>query len=442
MRKPAWLWVSPQDLRIEWERSSDEGRDLSALETEFMQLAGLDLENDPEAQRRAQLLLLETLRQPYRADHQPTEPDDLIAIRAARPAGPRVLEAGREGLQERLLGAWLGRCAGCLLGKPFEGWLNDRLKGYLRATGNYPLARYPSATVAPETAAGFRVDPAAAWPDSIEAMPEDDDLNYTVLALLILEKYGLDWHSEEVAEAWLEHLPALRAMTAERAAYRNLLNLIPPPASAVVTNPYREWTGATIRADAYGYVSPGRPEQAAALAWRDARISHVKNGLYGAMWVSAMLAAAAVEADRARLIEIGLSEIPAACRMAAAIREVLAWRAEGVDLEAAIARLHERWNERNPHHWGHAIPNAQVVAMALLWGDGDFSKSICAAVQAGFDTDCNGATVGSITGYLAGASALPSDWTAPLHGLLETGLRGHSRLEIADLAGRTWRLIT
>jgi ADP-ribosylglycohydrolase len=441
MRKPAWLWVSTQDLRIEWEQSTDEGRDLSALEPEFMQLAGRDLENDADAQRRAHVLLLDVLRQPLRADYGPVEPDDLIEIRAARPAGPRVLEAGADHLEDRLLGAWLGRCAGCLLGKPFEGWRSDRQWGFLRATGSYPLTRYPSADVPATIAEEYRLDSTAAWPDRVERMPEDDDLNYTVLGLLVLERHGTGCHSEEIAQAWLEYLPALQAMTAERVAYRNLLNLIPPPASAFVTNPYREWIGATIRADIYGYASPGRPEQAAALAWRDARISHVKNGVYAAMWVAAMLAAATVEPDPGRLIATGSSEIPAASRLAAALGDVLAWHAEGLDLEAAIARVHARWDERNPHHWCHAIANAQIVALGLLWGEGDFARSICAAVQAGFDTDCNGATVGSVTGYRVGASALPGEWTAPLRGELETGLRGHSRLSLADLAMRTLRLL-
>lgn len=153
------------------------------------------------------------------------------------------------------------------------------------------------------------------WINNVEHMVEDDDTNYTIIGLKILEEYGLNFTPEDVAESWMANLPILHTCTAERVAYQNLVNLIMPPESASFRNPYREWIGAQIRADFFGYITPGYPELGAELAWRDASISHLKNGIYGEMWVAAMLSAAAVTDDIAEIINIGLSEIPQNSRL-------------------------------------------------------------------------------------------------------------------------------
>ena len=128
-------------------------------------------------------------------------------------------------------------------------------------------------------------------------MPEDDDTNYTLIGLKLLEENGRDFTPEDVGDCWLRNLPIFHVCTAERIAYRNLVMCIEPPKSASYCNGYREWIGAQIRADIYGYVNPAKPREASAMAWRDASISHVKNGIYGEMWVAAMLAAAFTTKD-------------------------------------------------------------------------------------------------------------------------------------------------
>jgi ADP-ribosylglycohydrolase len=273
--------------------------------------------------------------------------------------------------------------------------------------------------------------------DQVDGMPEDDDINYTVLGLTLLQQHGAGFTSEHVATAWVDRIPLLRTFTAERAAYRNFLLNIAPPASATYRNPYREWIGAQIRPDAYGYLACGNPELAAEWAWRDARISHVKNGIYGAMWVAAMLAAAPYERDIPGVIRAGLAQIPAQCRLAEAIHQVFAWHGEGMPFEAVRARIHSDWTETNPHHWCHTISNAIIVAAALLWGEEDFGRTICLAVSCTFDTDCNGATCGSILGIRHGAARLPEPWTTPLNDTIETGLIGYTHLTLTGLARDT-----
>jgi len=268
-------------------------------------------------------------------------------------------------------------------------------------------------------------------------MVEDDDTNYTVAGLGIMKEHGAEFTPDDVAQFWLDHLPLSHLATAERVAYRNFALGIGPPESATYCNPYREWIGAQIRADFYGYAAAGDPQRAAELAWRDASISHVKNGVYGAMWVAAMLAAAPALDDPADVVAAGLAQIPRKSRLAKGVKGILAMHKAGAGADDMLADIHGRWDENNLHHWCHTVSNAEIVAMALLYGARDFGRSICLAVNACFDTDCNGATTGSILGMMLGAEKLPDAWTTPLHNTLETGVAGYPLVKISELAKET-----
>src|SRR5262249_24130013 len=177
-------------------------------------------------------------------------------------------ETGRD----RAHAAWLGRCAGCVLGKPVEGWTRETIREYLELENAYPLVDYfPAAT-------GNGFEMRECWPTTtrgrIDSVARDDDIDYTIVGLHVLEEHGASIGPDDVGREWLDRLPFTRVYTAERAAYRNLLHGLKPPETATYRNPYREWIGAQIRADVWGYVSPGRPRQAARLAYRDATLSH------------------------------------------------------------------------------------------------------------------------------------------------------------------------
>lgn len=319
-----------------------------------------------------------------------------------------------------------------------EGWRTEKLHPFLRATGNYPIQHYLRSDVSDSVLQAAKLERIAlekrAFIDQVDCMPEDDDTNYTLIALKILETYGRDFAPEDVAECWMQNLPILHLCTAERVAYRNFAQGYEPPASATHQNAYREWIGAQIRVDLYGYVNPGDPAAAADMAWRDACISHVKNGIYGAMWARRRLPPRLARKPRAKPICAGMNEIPPESRLHRALVDVFAWRAEGMDWEGALARVHERWDEHDGHDWCHTISNAQIVAIALLWGEMDLEKTLNIAVIPGFDTDCNGATAGSILGVMLGAKALPEKWTAPLNDTLASGVDGFGRVSIREMA--------
>ena len=99
--------------------------------------------------------------------------------------------------------------------------------------------------------------------------------------------------------------------------------------------------------------------------------------------------------------------------------------------------LHSEWNETRSHDWCHVISNAMIVTLGLLWGEEDFAQSICRAVQPCFDTDCNGATVGSIVGACHGRKALPAAWLDTIHDTLYTGVAGYHMVSLRDLTRDT-----
>jgi ADP-ribosylglycohydrolase len=370
------------------------------------------------------------------ADRSRQEPSDLEDIRRERGVGPRRLrlDMPEPELEDRILGAWLGRCAGCVLGKPVEAWPRARIRQYLESSGEYPLQDYMT-LLAPAPPGYPPIWGGHDWGRGRFAeVPRDDDIDYTILGLHVLERFGAGFSTMNVAETWLLCLPYLEIFTAERAAFRNLINRLEPPQAAVHRNPYREWIGAAIRADAFGLAAAGMPEVAAELAFRDARLSHTKNGIYGEMFVAAMLAATFVTEDIRAMIGIGLSEIPAQSRLASAIRQVLAWSRQYETWELARDRVEQ---ELGHIHRVHTITNMALVLLGLLYGDGDLGKSISIAVMGGWDTDSTAATVGSIIGAIRGARSLPDKWVAPLGDRLRSIVAGFDHSSLRDLAHRT-----
>jgi hypothetical protein len=441
--KQPWLLISKGDLETERQQCSDEGKDIAAVADEFAALAKLDLDIE-ENQQRAEALLDRTLQLPVGSDYRYREPSDLPGIQAARPKPVALPERAlnEAQLRDKALGAWQGRASGCLLGKPAEGRRSWQIEKYLKAQGRWPLDRYFSKQAAPELRkeCGFP-EREALFEEHIACMVEDDDTNYTATGLAIVKRWGANFTPNDVARFWLDNIPILHVCTAERIAYKNLVDCIAPPESANYRNVYREWIGAQIRADFFGYVNPGNPARAADFAWRDACISHVKNGLYGEMWVAAMLAAAYLSDDVETVIRAGLAQVPAACRLTAAIDHIFDLQRQGLTYERAVTDIRSRWNEDVGHHWCHTISNAEIVAVALLWGRKDFEKTICYSVMPGFDTDCNGATSGSVLGVMLGASRLPKKWIAPMNDTLLTGVAGYHKVSLTQMADETVQLI-
>jgi ADP-ribosylglycohydrolase len=426
-------WVQPEDLLgHELRQAREEGKDVAAIEERWLAAGGRPAPVRGASQEPASRDLvtlayelldeLEALPRPLAAE----EPDALTAFLPAESPGERVPDL------ERLRGAWIGRAAGCVLGKPVENIPREGIRAIAQSTRNWPVSQW-------FTAEGLDARVAERWPwnraskstslaENIDGIAEDDDLNFTMLAVVILERHGTPFDVLDVAKAWLDYLPAGRIFTAERVALRNLLEAYLPPRTATRRNPFREWIGARLRVDAYGWAAGGDPVRAARMAWHDATLSHTANGVYAAMWMAAAHAASMTEQTARACVEAGLAVIPPDSRLADAIR--FAVGLEG-DWESRVDALYEHYGH---YHWVHAINNTALVAAALVAFDGDYSAGICGVVQGGWDTDTNGAAVGSILGAL-----FPIDerWTAPLHGAFVSSLPGFDGITLDELVERT-----
>jgi ADP-ribosylglycohydrolase len=450
-------WVQPEDLiGHELRQAAWDGRSPSAIAARWRAAGGPEAPlragaSQEPASRYLRMLaddLLDELADlpSTLADREPT---DLANIKALCPDWPpeQTHPAGRAAvptapLRTRIEAAWLGRAVGCLLGKPVEKLPLDGIRQLARATGNWPLTTYFTARGVPgELSARYpwnRRSARTSLAENIDGMPEDDDLNYPLLNLIVLGRHGKAFTTTDVARVWLDELPAGRTFTAERIAYRNLLTGLEPPHTARHRNPFREWIGALIRADVHGWTNPGDPAAAAEQAHRDATLTHTANGVYAAMFTAATIAAATTGThDIHACLRTGLAVVPPGSRLARAIRHAIRLAGTHDDFDTVVDELHTTYADC---HWVHAVPNTALIAAALTHADGDFSGSVCRAVSGGWDTDSSGATAGSIAALLAGApAALPDRWTAPLKNRLSTSVGDFDGTGFDTLAHLTHR---
>ena len=426
------------DISAEYNQSVEEGLDIEEHKALFE--AVQNMPNGEEKTKMSDVIFELVMNSKIREDYKYNEPNELDEIKALRKHYEFEAQMpDKETLRKKLLGAWTGRAVGCLLGKPLEGIRSDELIPFLKETNNFPMHRYVLSTdITSETLKKYKFSfENKPYGDIVDGMPVDDDTNYVVLYQKIVEEYGRSFESENVAKAWLKYQSIYSYFTAERIAYINFINCIEPPASAMYKNVCREWIGAQIRGDYFGYICPGKPEESAKMAYNDGRISHVKNGIYGEMFVSAMISCAAVTEDIEAIIFGGLAQIPHTSRLYEAVMKIYEMYKSGASIEECFEYIHSQYDEHTSHGWCHVISNAMIVVAGLLYGEGDFGKSICIAVNMAFDTDCNGATVGSILGMRGGIDCIDDCWKKPVNNKIHTSIFGVGTVDIEKAVEKT-----
>lgn len=246
-----------------------------------------------------------------------------------------------------------------------------------------------------------------------KSMSNQDDLYLEFMFLHSIQKYGLDVTQKQVAEDWLKYLDQNQIWSSNNEAYGNFLKGMWPPYSGKPEN-----NAATknltfrIEADLFGLINPGMPR--ASNAWCD-KFGHIVSygdGVYAGMALAAMFSEAFFESDPRKLIEYGLQAIPFECDYARMTRDVLDAHKKYEKWEDAWKIIYQKWALVNgePNEPGDAKANGAFVYIGLLYGEGDFWKSINISMRCGKDSDCNPSSVGGILGTVLGMKAIPSKW--------------------------------
>ncbi|MHC4441053.1 MAG: ADP-ribosylglycohydrolase family protein [Planctomycetota bacterium] len=340
-------------------------------------------------------------------------------------------------LYNGIYGAMYGKCIGLILGQPVEGHSKQLVERKLRKVNAYPLEYY--------FPADFDTGHKKFLQGSLDGAPRNDDTTLMMASFVALRNQGIDLTTRDIAQAWVDHVKG--ACTAEGIALMNMRKKgIWPPESAIVDNPYRQWIGAQMRADIWGMIAPGMPKVAAEYAEKDAVITHIRNGVYGAQFMAAAVSIAMVENNPRTIVTEALKVIPAHSDYDRVVRDALQCYDEGKTWRQAWEVLdyrygynddgtclgdfvEERFNTRQGRYqWEnrrrvHVIPNAGSCVLGILYGKGDFSQSICITVMCGYDADCNAGTVGAVMGAMIGEKNIPEKWKAPIHDDFDPALK-------------------
>lgn len=382
---------------------------------------------------------------PLRDDWQFFEPSGLEEIWEEcdpdRPLGS-IGTCSNEEARQRVKAAFLGSVRGCMLGKPVEANASyEELKRAGIAAGEWPLRNY----ITENFLASFgRRHPS--WGETVREnikwVAPDDDINYTIMGMLLLEKSGIHFTAESVKNQWLQQLPIAATFGPERRMLYKAATTLMPKKHELRAPRFEEWVtvfnageeacGALIRADAYGYACPGNPALAAELAWRDASWTHRRTGIYGAMFVAAAIAAAQVLDDRSAVFETALQFVPRRSRFHSTVTESLLLVAQAADWQDGYDKVHERFGE-----YGFCCIHQEVGTLInTLRFARDIGDGICMQVMQGNDTDSFGATAGSILGAYFGPGHLDESWLEPFNDMIHVNLGSFYETSLTAVAER------
>lgn len=186
-----------------------------------------------------------------------------------------------------------------------------------------------------------------------------------------------------------------------------------------------------IESDFIGLMAPGLPQAANEIAFRAGRVMNYGDGIYGGMFVSGMYAAAFFEKDPRKIVEAGLAAIPAESPYGRLIRDVLVWSSQHPDdWRRTWNLIEDKWNRRDPCPAGALRPynidarlNGAYIALGLLYGDGDFGKTLDISTRSGQDSDCNAASACGIAGVSLGYNHIPDQWKSGIPAIADEKFR-------------------
>ena len=414
------------------------------------EVTGLDkkIEALPDSYDSFQTMARKLSALPLQAEWAYHEPNDWSSIAAAcDPARAKDPLSGVDPVEasDKAKTAFLSSVCGCILGKPLEIQSNlDEIRKAATAADVWPLNDY-----VPVSLLDGMNRRHVSWPETtrnnITHVVPDDDINYTLMGMLLLDAHGAEFTHNDMANAWMRNLPLGSCFGPERRVLlKAVLSTLGKNIGAIqetedwvkLWNPGEEKCGALIRADAYGYACPGHPALAAELAFRDASFTHQRTGIYGTMFVAAAIACAFVESDRRRIFELALHYVPQQSRFAEVIRYSMEQVWQASDWLDGYARIHGKYRQ-----YGHCriVQEIGLLMNAVRFAK-DVGDGISMQVMQGEDTDSFGATCGSILGAYFGPDGLEERWLKPFNNTIHTTPASLHQQDLDALAERVAKL--
>lgn len=286
--------------------------------------------------------------------------------------------------QDKVYGAWAGQIIGASYGSPFEGQARNVVQL------DHYLIHYDNAVV-------------------------DDDYYYEMVALYGFERHGTGMTVEQLGDMWLEY----RAGTWGSSEQARLALERGIKAPATGSPRYNRWfhtIGPQFSSDMYGMISPGMVNLAGGVARKYSHVNGYAEGSDGAVFVAACISEAFFETDTLKIVRQAAQLIDPRSNYRKAVDFVISGYEQGRPWREVAAESEARWRADYPQ-MNNSVANGALVALGILYGQGDFVKSINIVTQAGdnTDADCNAANVSSVTGAMHGFKSIPPQLLEPLH---------------------------
>lgn len=306
----------------------------------------------------------------------------------------------KETLKDKIKGGWAGQVIGCTYGGPIEfKYLGTMIQDYI------PIN----------------------WSDSavsnyFETFPGlYDDIYMDLTFVDVIEKYGVEVATDSFAYAFANADYMLWAAN-QVGRYNILQGMKPPMSGHWLNNPHADDIDFQIESDFIGLMYPGMTVSAGKLADRIGHIMNYGDGFYGGLYVSTMYSLAFVSDDINFIVTEALKAIPQESSYYQCINDVIAWHKKYPnDWKQTWFECERKWSAEVGSPDGIFVPynidakiNSAYVVIGLLYGEGDFFKSMDISTRCGQDSDCNPATVLGILGAMKGYSQIPEKYTKAL----------------------------
>lgn len=313
-----------------------------------------------------------------------------------------------DSFKDKIRAAWMSQLIGAAMGTMVEGYTSKNLyeafgdvKSYIREPNTY-----------------------------------NDDITFEIAFLHAFKDKGYNVTSKDIALSWIGLIPV--GWSAEELALRNIRAGMMPPLSAKWNNPFNEWIGAQMRGAICGMVAPGNPKLAAELAWKDGEVSHINNGILGEIFNAVMISLSFVCDDIKEIVKTAISLIPSDSEYFSVVSFAYNCCLKYEDWHDALADCEKKYIKYN---WIHAYPNACCEVIALMYGEGDYEKTLNIITMCGIDADCNAGMIMPVLGIQKGMSIIPEKLISPEFNKLVTYMRHYEEINMEDLVSGTIKYI-